>query len=341
MSKYTIALMPGDGIGPEQARAARVVLSTVEEKYGIDFDITEVEAGDKCLKDNGVALPEQTLEIARKSHACLKGPVGETAADVIVKLRMTFDLYVNLRPIKAYPNIPAMRQDIDMVFVRENTEDLYKGIEFMVDNNTAVGLRVITEKGSRRIAEYALKLARKRGKKVTAIHKSNVLRVTDALFAKTCRDVAKGYPDVAYNELLVDTAAMQLIREPQNFGVLLTPNLFGDILSDEAAQLVGGLGMAPGANIGDGFALFEPIHGCAPDIAGKQTANPCSMILSAGLMLSWLGENHGDQVCAVAAKQIEKAVESCLRDGITTPDVGGSYTTQKVGEAVAKRLVEA
>lgn len=340
MTRYSIALMPGDGIGPEQTQATRVVLSTLEEKYGIDFEITEVEAGDSCLKNRGVALPEQTLETMRGSHAILKGPVGETAADVIVKLRMIFDLYVNLRPIKSFPKIPAVREDIDMIFVRENTEDLYKGIEFMVDSNTAVGLRVITEKGSRRIAEYAFKVARKRRQKVTAIHKSNVLRVTDTLFANTCRDVAKNYADVAYNELYVDTAAMQLIREPQNFGVLLTPNLFGDILSDEAAQLVGGLGIAPGANVGDSFALFEPIHGCAPDIAGKQTANPCSMILSAGLMLDWLGERHKDQVCVTAAKQIERAVQSCLRDGITTPDIGGSFSTQKVGEAVAQRLVE-
>jgi 3-isopropylmalate dehydrogenase len=270
----------------------------------------------------------------------MKGPVGETAADVIVKLRIMFDLYANLRPIKTYPSIPSLKPDINMIFVRENTEDVYKGIEFEIED-TAICLRIITKRNSERIARKAFEIARIRNgkKRVTAIHKANVMKKTCGLFARTCRAVGKEYPDITFDELYVDAASMRLIKEPETFDVFVTPNMFGDILSDEAAQLIGGLGMAPGANIGDNFALFEPIHGSAPNRAGKQTANPCSMILSAKMMFDWLGEKYNDKECLIAAQAIEDAVSNTLRKGITISDFGGNAKTMEMAQAMAKEIV--
>ncbi|MDQ3881985.1 MAG: isocitrate/isopropylmalate family dehydrogenase, partial [Thermoproteota archaeon] len=238
----------------------------------------EVEAGDSALVKFGKALPESTLEIIEKSQVCLKGPVGETAADVIIVLRRMFDLYANIRPAKSYPNIPCLSSNVDLVTVRENTEDVYLGWEFNTDENTVVALRVTSERASRRIAEHAFKIAMIRNNKhrVVAVHKANVLRKGDGLFSAVCRSVANNYPEIEYSELYVDAASMNLIRNPEEFDVIVTTNLFGDILSDEAAQVVGGLGMGPAANIGDKFALFEPVHGAAFDIAGKNAANPSS-----------------------------------------------------------------
>jgi 3-isopropylmalate dehydrogenase len=339
MKEYKISLIKGDGIGPELTEATLSVLESAQAKFGLKLDIIEAQAGDTVFAKRGIALPEDTVEKIKASHACLKGPVGETAADVIVKLRLMFDLYANLRPIKSYPNSGAVKPDIDMFFVRENTEDLYKGFEFSL-GDTTIALRVITRKNTERIAKKGFEIARMRNgkKKVTAIHKANIMRVTDGLFASVCREVSKQYPDIAFNELYVDAASMRLIKEPQDFDVLVTPNLFGDILSDEAAQLVGGLGMAPGANIGDNFALFEPIHGSAPNRAGKQTANPISMILAAKMMLDWLGERYDDANCARAAKAIENSVVEALQKKQTVPDCGGNTTTLGMAKAIAAAL---
>jgi 3-isopropylmalate dehydrogenase len=339
MSQYKISVIPGDGIGPELTDATLKILEAIQQKFDIKFNIIYAEAGDTCKEKTGVALPEESVQKIRGSHTCLKGPVGETAADVIVKLRLMFDLYANLRPIKTYPAATAARPDIDMYFVRENTEDVYKGLEFAL-GDTTLCLRVITKKACERIAKKAFEIARIRNgkKKVTAIHKANVMRITDGLFANVCRDIAEQNPDIAFNELYVDAASMRLIKEPQNFDVLCTCNMFGDILSDEAAQLVGGLGMAPGANIGDTFALFEPIHGSAPNRAGKQTANPLSMILAAKMMLEWLGERHKDAQCIKAADAIEEAVIETLQARKTVPDLGGSETTIGMAEAIAAAL---
>lgn len=332
--RYRIALIRGDGIGPEQSSATLKLLSAMREYVGIDFEIIEAEAGDACLERRGIALPQETIELLKRSHACLKGPVGESAADVIVKLRLMFDLYANVRPAKSLPNVPALRPDIDLVIVRENTEDLYKGYEYEIDG-AAIALRVITKRGCERIARYAFELAKHRKKKVVAVHKANVMKITCGLFAKTCREISKNYPDVKYSEMYVDAAAMNLIRNPQEFDVIVTTNMFGDILSDEAAQVVGGLGLAPAANIGEDFAIFEPVHGCAPDIAGKNIANPTSMILSSAMMFEWLGMKYGDERCKAAARLIERAVEEVLREGVLTPDLGGDATTDKFGDAVA------
>ncbi len=341
MNEYKIALIPGDGIGPELTEATLKILDAVQKKFCVKLNITQVEAGDRCYEKTGVALPKETVEVIKNSHACLKGPVGETAADVVVKLRIMFNLYANIRPIKAYPSIPSLRPDIDMVFVRENTEDVYRGIEFALED-TAICIRIITRKGSERIARKAFHVARRRNKKklVTAIHKANVMKVSDGLFAQVSREVAKQNPDIDFNEQYVDAASMRLIKEPHKFDVLLITNMFGDILSDEAAQLIGGLGMAPGANVGDDFALFEPIHGSAPTRVGKHNANPCSMILASKMMLDWLGEKYDDQECLMAAQAIENAVIETLRKGITIPDFGGSATTLGMAKAMAEEILK-
>ncbi len=340
MTEYKISLMPGDGIGPELTEATLKVLDVAQKKFGIKLNMIPADAGDAVFKKTGAALPADTLQNIRESQACLKGPVGETAADVIVKLRQIFDLYANIRPLKAYPNAPVANPNIDMVFVRENTEDVYKGLEFTIGNDTTLCLRVITRKNCERIAKKAFETARLRNgkKKVTAIHKANVMRVTDGLFKSVCQETAKQYPDIKYNEMYVDSASMHLIRKPDDFDVLCTCNMFGDILSDEAAQLIGGLGMAPGANIGDDFALFEPIHGCAPDIVGKHIANPISMVLSAKMMLDWIGERYKDQKCIKAGAAIEAATIKTLASGKVVPDLGGKATTIGMAEAIAAAI---
>jgi 3-isopropylmalate dehydrogenase len=340
MTTYKIALMPGDGIGPELTQATLTVLEAAQKKFDLNLNLITANAGDEALKQYGAALPEDSLQTIKQSHACLKGPVGETAADVIVKLRQIFDLYANIRPLKAYPHAPVANPNIDMIFVRENTEDVYKGLEFTIGTDTTVCLRVITRKNCERIAHKAFQTARLRNgkKKVTAIHKANVMRITDGLFKQVCAETAKQYPDIQYNELYVDAASMHLIRKPDDFDVLCTCNMFGDILSDEAAQLIGGLGMAPGANIGENFALFEPIHGCAPDIAGKHIANPISMILSAKMMLDWLGERQNDQKCLEAASTIEVAIIKTLASGQVAADLGGKATTEGMAQAIAEAL---
>lgn len=341
MTDYKIALIRGDGIGPELTDATLKVLEAVQKKFGLGLKIIEAEAGDECFKRRGVALPDDTVQKIKGSHTCLKGPVGETAADVVVKLRLMFDLYANIRPIKTYPSAQAIRPDIDLVFVRENTEDVYKGLEYSL-GDTTLCLRVITRKGCERIAKKAFETARKRNnkKRVTAVHKANVMKVTCGLFASVCREIAQQYPDITFDEQYVDAAAMRLIKAPQEFDVIVTTNMFGDILSDEAAQLIGGLGMAPGANIGDNFAIFEPIHGSAPTRVGKHTANPCSMILASKMMLDWLSEQYNDPKCLMVGKAVEDAVVKTLHKGKTVPDLGGKATTIKMGEAIAEEIVE-
>ena len=336
---YQIALITGDGIGPEISESMIKVLETVNDRLDLKLKIEKLEAGDNTLKKTGNALPESTLDAVKKSSACLKAPVGESAADVIIVLRRMLNLYANIRPAKSYPSMPALKDNIDLVIVRENTEDLYTGMEFDL-GNTAVALRTISEDASKRIAKYAFLMARQRNqkKKVTCVHKSNVMRKTDGLFARSCGDVAKNFQDVQFEQMYVDACAMNLIRQPDAFDVIVTTNLFGDILSDEAAQVVGGLGMAPAANIGDDFALFEPVHGAAFDIAGKQAANPSSFILSAKMMFEWLGMKNNDQKCFNVARKIESAVYGVVQKGIRTKDIGGNITTREFAEHVISNI---
>ena len=336
---YKISLITGDGIGPELSESAISVLNTIQEKYGIEFEISKLIAGDKALEQTGKALPDDVVETIKNSDVCLKAPVGESAADVIVVLRRMLDLYANIRPSKSYPHMPALRDDIDMVIVRENTEDLYTGKEFSL-GDSAVALRIISKDASKRIAKYAFETAKQRNsmKKVTCVHKSNVMRVTDGLFAKACIEVSKDYPEIEFEEMYVDACAMNLIRQPEKFDVVVTTNLFGDILSDESSQVVGGLGMAPAANLGDNFALFEPVHGAAFDIAGQNIANPSSFLLSIKMMLDWLGAKHNDQKCFEMATKLESTIFDLVKSGIKTKDIGGDKTTSEFTKQITDNL---
>ena len=336
---YKISLITGDGIGPELSESVKTILDTIHDKLNVKFDVNSLVAGDTALEKTGNALPDDVFESIKSSDACLKAPVGESAKDVIVALRQKLDLYANIRPAKSYPNTPALRNDIDLVIVRENTEDLYTGEEFQVDD-TAVALRIISEKASKRIAKHAFETAmdRNQQKRVTCVHKSNVMKLTDGLFAKSCEEVSKNYPDVSFDQMYVDACAMNLIRAPHEFDVIVTTNLFGDILSDESSQVVGGLGMAPAANLGDNFGLFEPVHGAAFDIAGKQTANPSSFILSTKMMLDWLGSKNNDSDCISAGKKLEEVVLDLIKSGITTKDIGGEKSTQEFTSEITSRL---
>jgi 3-isopropylmalate dehydrogenase len=329
LTRYTIALITGDGIGSELTSSAKIILETISDHSTTKFTINESDAGDNALVKFGKALPDFTTDLIKKSEACLKGPVGESAADVIIVLRRIFDLYVNIRPAKSYPNVKNLSDNVDLVTIRENTEDIYLGWEFNIDENTVIALRLTSERASRRVAEYAFKTAdiRNKKKKVVAVHKANVLRKGDGLFSKTCRSVSHKYPNIQYSELYVDACAMNLIRNPENFDIILTTNLFGDILSDEAAQVVGGLGMGPSANVGSDFALFEPVHGAAFDIAGKNIANPSSILLSTKMMLEWLADKYNDKDAFNEGQRIENVITSLLKQNKKTKDIGGKLST--------------
>lgn len=328
-----MAFIEGDGIGPEQSTATKEVLAELDSAFGVSLNLVQVEAGDGALKAQGEALPERSFETIKRSDCCLKGPIGESAYDVIIRLRQRLDLYANVRPAKSLPNVPSLNRLTDLVIVRENTEDLYAGLE-AGDDDRATATRVISRRACERIAKYAFELARERRNSVTAIHKANVMKKTDGLFLSVCRGVASKYPNVHFSDMLVDAAAMNLIRNPQQFDVIVTTNMFGDILSDEAAQVAGGLGLAASGNIGDNFAIFEPVHGCAPDIAGTNTANPTSLVLSAAMMLNWLGRHKQDNQATLASRALHRAVEACLASGEVTRDLGGNLGTFEMGRAI-------
>ncbi len=324
---HKITVIPGDGIGREVMDAAMLVL----ESLNLPFKYVWMEAGDEALKKYGKALPDETLEECKKSDAVLFGAAGETAADVIVRLRFELETFANIRPAKSFKGVKCLYSDVDIVIVRENTECLYKGLEFEVADGVTEGIRVITREGCERIARYAFELAVREGrKKVTALHKANVMKKTCGLFRDVCREVAKKYP-VEFNEYYIDAACMYLVMDPHRFDVIVTTNMFGDIVSDLAAGLVGGLGLAPSANVGEKHAIFEPVHGSAPDIAGKGIANPSAMILTACMMLKHFGY-------VSEAEKVEKALESVIAEGKTTPDLGGNLKTMEMAEEVVKKL---
>ncbi|MBQ6512946.1 isocitrate/isopropylmalate family dehydrogenase [Methanobrevibacter sp.] len=327
--KYQIAIIPGDGIGKEVMDATILVL----DELNIDFHYVYGEAGDECSEKTGTPLPKETLDIIRNADACLFGAAGETAADVIVKIRQEMKMFANLRPVKSYPNTNALFDDVDFMIVRENTEGLYIANKEELTEDGAIAKRIITKKAEERIIDYAFNYAKENNKsKVTAVHKANVLKKSDGLFKQIFYDVAEKYPDIEAEDFYVDATAMYLITQPQNFEVIVTTNLFGDILSDEGAGLVGGLGLIPSANIGENGALFEPVHGSAPDIAGEGKANPIAMMLSSIMMLRYLGENE-------AADKFEAAILKVLNDGETlTSDLGGSSSTIEVAEAIKNNL---
>jgi 3-isopropylmalate dehydrogenase len=340
LSRYNIALISGDGIGPDLTSSAKTILESINDNSKTKFTIFEVSAGDNAISKFGKALPDSTVAKIKESDACLKGPVGESAADVIIVLRQIFDLYANVRPAKSFPNIPSYSNNIDLMIVRENTEDIYLGWEFYADDNTVIALRLTSERASRRIAEFAFKLSilRNKKRKVVAVHKANVLRKGDGLFVRACKSVAEKYPSIQYSELYVDACAMNLIRNPDEFDVILTTNLFGDILSDEASQIAGSLGMGPAANIGDDFALFEPVHGAAFDIAGKNIANPSSILLSIKMMLEWLAARYNDEDALTQGNRIEHAILGLLKKNKKTKDIGGKLTTKEFTNLVKTNL---
>jgi isocitrate dehydrogenase (NAD+) len=336
LASYAVTLIPGDGIGPEVTAAAVRVLSAT----GIDFDWETVAAGASAIGKEGSALPEAVLASIRKNKVALKGPTGTPVGtghrSVNVELRKRLDLYANVRPVRTLPGVKSRYDGVDLVVVRENTEDLYSGLEHVVVPGVVESLKIITEKASTRIAVYAFEYAKShRRKRVTAVHKANIMKLSDGLFLDCCRAVSKRYPDVAYDEMIVDNACMQLVLDPTRFDVLLLENLYGDIVSDLCAGFVGGLGMAPGANIGDDGAIFEAVHGSAPDIAGKNLANPLALILSSALMLDHLGEH-------AAAGRVRQGVNDVLAEGRKlTRDLGGSAGTSEIAEAVAAKLTPA
>lgn len=344
MTRYSISLVNGDGIGPDLANSGRSLLESITGYSGVKFDIVDVEAGDNALEKYGKALPDFSFDSIKKSDVCLKAPVGEHAADVILVLRRYFELYANIRPAKSFPNVKSLNPSVDLVVVRENTEDIYLGWEFPVGDEAVIGLRLTTAEASRKIAQYAFEEALRRGdkKSVVCVHKSNVMRVGDTMFSRISKDIARKFPDVEFSESYVDACAMNLIRNPDKFDVILTTNLFGDILSDEAAQVVGGLGLAPAGNIGNEFAIFEPVHGAAFDIANKNIANPSSMFLSIKMMLEWLAStkknNDANKLIELGTK-IENTLLSLLNENLKTIDIGGKLHTDEFTKKFITKLI--
>lgn len=329
----TITLIPGDGIGPEVARATQQVLDA--SGIAIDWDVQE--AGAEVAKRSGTTLPDEVLDSIRRNKVALKGPIGTPIGkgfrSVNVTLRQALDLYANVRPIKSLPGVEPRFEGTDMVIVRENTEDLYAGLELMIMPGIAQSIKLITEKGCARICEYAFDYAERTGRKrVTAVHKANIMKLSDGLMLEVFRNVAQKHPRIEPAEVIVDACAMQMVKNANKLDVIVTENLYGDILSDLGAGLVGGLGMVPGSNIGTEAAVFEAVHGSAPDIAGKGIANPTALIQSSVMMLRHLGEMD-------AASRIEVALTTVFQKGeVRTPDLGGNASTTEFAEAVCRAL---
>src|SRR5437867_10582682 len=331
-SPRTVTLIKGDGIGPEVSDAVLRILEAADAPLRFE----EVVVGQKALDTEGDPLPERVLASIRGNGVALKGPVatpvGKGFSSINVRLRKTLDLYANLRPVKNLPAIVSRFQNVDLVVVRENTEDLYSGLEHTVVPGVVESLKILTEFASTRIARFAFDYARRHGRKrVTAIHKANLMKLSDGLFLDCFRRVASDYPDIAAEDRIVDAACLRLVMSPESFDVTLLENLYGCIVSDLSAGLVGGLGLVPGANLGPTAAIFEAVHGTAPDIAGTDRANPTALLLSAILMLRHLRLEE-------LADRVERALIACLAEGIRTPDVGGTAGTKEFADAVARRL---
>jgi len=331
--KHKITLIPGDGIGPEVTKPTLAIIKAA----GVKIDWETHLAGAEALKKYGSTIPKSLMDSFEKNRVALKGPVttpvGEGFTSVNVALRQTFHLYANLRPIKNLPGVKARYQDIDLIVVRENTEGLYSGIEHEVIPGVVESLKIMTEKACTKISKFAFDFARRNGrKKVAAVHKANIMKMSDGLFLDCARKVAASYKTIGFSDVIVDNACLQLVINPWQFDVLLMENLYGDILSDLAAGLVGGLGVVPGANLGDDHALFEAVHGSAPDIKGKNIANPSAMIQAAIMMLRHLSEK-------AAANRISLALERVLMRGeVLTPDLGGTATTKKFADAIIREI---
>ncbi len=328
-----VTLIPGDGIGPEVSFAAKKVV----EETGVDINWVTINAGANVYEKTGEFIPDKLINSIKENKIVLKGPittpVGKGFRSINVTLRQKFKTYANIRPVKTIPGLDGMFENVDLVVFRENTEGLYTGIEHITTDGVTEAIKVITKKGSRRIVnsafEYALKNKRK---KVTAVHKANIMKITDGLFLECAREVAKQYPQIEYEEKIVDNMCMQLVMHWQKYDVLVTTNLYGDILSDLSSGLVGGLGLCPGANIGDEVGIFEAVHGSAPDIAGKNLANPTACILSAAMMLEYIGEKREGQ-------KVRKAIWDVVeKKKYVTKDLGGEATTEEMTAAICKAI---
>ena len=334
--KHKVTLIAGEGIGPEVAAATRKIV----EAAGVQIEWEEIEGRSSAATAPGQAVNQLAIESVRRNRVALKGPMTTTIAggapSVNVALRKALDLYANLRPVKNLAGVKSRFEGVDIVLVRENTEDLYSGLEHEVVPGVVESLKIITERASTRIAKFAFEYARRHNrKKIHAIHKANIMKLSDGLFLRSVRAVAAQFPEIEYKELIVDNACMQIVMDPQQFDMLLLPNLYGDVMSDLAAGLVGGLGVVPSANIGDNCAMFEAVHGTAPDIAGKGLANPTALLMSSLLMLDYLGERS-------AAQRIETALHRVYREGThRTRDVGGHADTQEFANAVIQSLDKA
>ena len=331
--RHKVTVIPGEGIGPEVAAATRRIIDAA----GVQIEWEELSARTDSATEAGQLVNQAAIDSVRRNHVALKGPTGTAIAggvpSVNVALRKTLDLYANLRPVKNLPGVTSRFENVDIVLVRENTEDLYSGLEHEVVPGVVESLKIITERASTRIARFAFEYAKRSGrKKIHAIHKANIMKLSDGLFLRSVRAVAEKFPDIEYKEMIVDNACMQIVMDPQQFDMLLLPNLYGDVMSDLAAGLVGGLGVVPSANIGDDCAMFEAVHGTAPDIAGKGFANPTALLMSSILMLDHLGER-------TTARHIEVALEKVYREAKhTTRDVGGPAGTDEFAEAVIAAL---
>ena len=331
--KHKVTLIPGEGIGPEVANATRRIL----EAAGVQIEWEEIAGRADESSDQGQRVNQAAIESVRRNRVALKGPMATAIAggapSVNVALRKSLDLYANLRPVKNVPGVKSHFENVDLILVRENTEDLYSGLEHEIVPGVVESLKIITEKASTRIARFAFDYARRHGRrKIHAIHKANIMKLSDGLFLRSVRTVAAQFPEIQYQELIVDNACMQIVMDPLQFDMLLLPNLYGDVMSDLAAGLVGGLGVVPSANIGDNSAMFEAVHGTAPDIAGKGLANPTALLMSGLLMLDHLGER-------AAAQRIDAALLKTYREGIhTTKDVGGKAGTEQFANAVIDAL---
>lgn len=337
MKTHRITLIPGDGIGPEVSGAVVCILEAAGAATGVKFEWHTHNAGADAFAKTGEYIPKALYDSIEENRVALKGPVttpvGGGFTSINVTLRQKFELFANFRPVKSLPGLKTKYPDIDLIIVRENMEDLYAGLEHVVVPGVVQALKIITEKGSTRIAQFAFDYARKHGrKKVHAIHKANIMKLSDGLFLRCCRNVAEGFPEIEYKEHIVDNACMQLVMNPYQYDILLTENLYGDIISDLCSAFVGGLGLVPGANLGTECAIFEAVHGSAPDIAGKNLANPTALLESAVLMLHHLNEG-------ATAERVQTAVEQVYREGkMLTKDVGGTSGTREFADAVVQAM---
>jgi isocitrate dehydrogenase (NAD+) len=341
MARHTVVLIPGDGIGPEVSYAAKKVIDAA----GVDFQWIEMPAGEGALKSHGDTLPDCTLDAVKTHKVGLKGPVGTPIGkgfrSVNVTLRKKLDLYAAVRPVRTMANVKTRYDNVDLVIFRENTEGLYSGIENEITDGVVTSLKVCTERACERIARAAFRYAKARGrKKVTVFHKANIMKLTDGMFIRVAKRVHdEEHPTVEYEELIIDNGCMQLVKDPTRYDVLLMDNLYGDLMSDLCAGLVGGLGVVPGANIGDNAAVFEAVHGTAPDIAGKGLANPLACIMSGVMMLNHLADTTGDEACRQAAGKIRNAYDTVLAEGKNlTRDLGGTAGTNDFTEALIEKV---